>query len=113
MERNRMVRAAALALLASMIALPSMSQAQTLADAMVSAVKSSTELEQARARVKIAAEGAVQARSRGRIQIDGSASLTTQFLQLETFAYPTTMQLNIAQPLYTGEIGRASCRERV
>lgn len=102
MERNRTARAAVLALLVSVIALPSAPQAQSLADAMVSAVKSSTELEQARGRVKIAAEGAVQARSRGRIQIDGSASLTTQFLQLETFAYPTTMQLNIAQPLYTG-----------
>src|SRR5690625_6466997 len=44
MERNRMIRAAALALLVSVIALPTMSQAQTLADAMVSAVKSSTEL---------------------------------------------------------------------
>lgn len=102
MERKRAVRKVALALLVSVIALPSMPQALTLADAMVAAVKSSTELEQARGRVKIAAEGTIQARSRGRIQIDGSANLTTQFLQLETFAYPTSMQLDIAQPLYTG-----------
>lgn len=102
MEQKKIVRAAALAMLAVALASPAMSQAQTLADAMAAAVKSSTELERARGNVKIGAESVVQARSRGRIQIDGSASLTTQFLQLETFAYPTTMQLNISQPLYTG-----------
>src|SRR5690625_7187321 len=67
MERNRMVRAAALALLASN-ALPSMSPAQSLADAMVSAVQASTDLEPAPARGHIPAEGAVQASSRGRVQ---------------------------------------------
>lgn len=102
MERNGTSRAVALILLGAVMAAPSISGAQSLADAMAAAVRSSTELEQARGRVKVAAEGAVQARSRGRLQVDATASLTTQFLQLETFAYPTTMQLNVAQPLYTG-----------
>lgn len=102
MGQNRGGRAAAFLLLAAAVAPSTGARAETLADAMVAAVLSSPELVQARANVKVQAERAIQARAQGRIQVDGSVNLTTQFLELEDFTYPTTMQLDIAQPLYTG-----------
>ncbi len=77
-------------------------RAETLADAMVAAVLNSPELEQARANVKVLAERAIQARSQGRLQVDGTVNLTARFVDLQDFAYPNTMQLDVIQPLYTG-----------
>ncbi|MEM9061013.1 MAG: TolC family outer membrane protein [Pseudomonadota bacterium] len=77
-------------------------RAETLADAMVMAYRSSPELVTARANVKVLGEQAVQARAAGRVQVTGEVNVTTQFLDLEQFVFPTTLQLNVTQPLYTG-----------
>lgn len=77
-------------------------KAETLADAMVMAYRSSPELVTARANVKVRGEQAVQAKAGGRLQVTGTVNATTQFLQLEQFIFPTTLQLNVTQPLYTG-----------
>ena len=76
--------------------------AETLADAMVMAYRSSPELVTARANIKVRGEQAVQAKAGGRLQVSGTVNVTTQFLQLEQFVFPTTLQLNVTQPLYTG-----------
>jgi outer membrane protein len=101
MGQYRRGRAATLLLFTAIVA-PAGAGAETLADAMAAAVLTSPELTQSRAQVKVLAERAVQARSQGRIQVEGSINLTTQFLELERFDYPTTMQLDVVQPLYTG-----------
>ncbi|MEM7686728.1 MAG: TolC family protein, partial [Pseudomonadota bacterium] len=77
-------------------------RAETLADAMVMAYRSSPELVTARANVKVLSEQAVQARAGGRLQVSGTLNVTTQFLDLEQFVFPTTLQLDVTQPLYTG-----------
>ncbi|MEM7212106.1 MAG: TolC family outer membrane protein [Pseudomonadota bacterium] len=76
--------------------------AETLADAMVMAYRSSPELRSGRANVKVLGEQAVQAKAAGRVQIQGTVNATTQFLNLEQFIFPTTLQLDVTQPLYTG-----------
>ncbi len=76
--------------------------AETLADAMVLALRSSPELRTSRANVKVLGERAVQARAGGRITVNGTISLTSQFVNLDEFRFPTTLQLDITQPLYTG-----------
>ena len=102
MAHHRKAGAAALMLLATALAPLAGARAETLADALVTAVRTSPELTQARANVRILAERAVQARSQGRLQVDGSVNLTARFFQLEELNYPTTMQLDVVQPLYTG-----------
>ena len=76
--------------------------AETLADAMVMAYRNSPELAAGRANVKVLGEQAVQAKAAGRVQVQGTVNATTQFLQLEQFIFPTTLQLDVTQPLYTG-----------
>ena len=51
----------------------------TLSDALVTAVLTSPELAQARANVKVLAERAIQARSQGRIQVNGTVDLSRNF----------------------------------
>ena len=77
-------------------------RAETRADAMVMAYRSRPELVTARANVKVLSEQAVQARAGGRLQVSGTLNVTTQFLDLEQFVFPTTLQLDVTQPLYTG-----------
>lgn len=101
MGQYRIGRTAALVLLAT-TTLAGGARAETLADVLVTAVRTSPELSQARSNVKVLAERAIQARSQGRVQVEGSVNLTAQFLELEEFSYPTTMQLDVVQPLYTG-----------
>jgi outer membrane protein len=100
---NRGCRATAAMLLAA-VALAPLGQAsgQTLADALVTAVQTSPELAQDRANVKILAERAVQARSAGRLDVEGRVDLSTNFAGLEEVDYPTQMVLEVEQPLYTG-----------
>lgn len=100
--QHRGGKAAVLLAMAALAVPPAQAGAETLADAMAAAVRTSPELVQARADVKVQAERAVQARSGGRLQVDGSINLSAQFLDLKEFAYPTTMQLDVSQPLYTG-----------
>lgn len=76
--------------------------AESMADALVMAVRSSPELALSRANVRTLGERAVQARAGGRIQVQGTANLQTQFLNLDEFRFPTTVQLDVTQPLYTG-----------
>ena len=89
-----------LVLLAGLASSPA--QSESLADAMVMALRSSPELASNRANVKILSERAVQARAGGRTQVQGIINVTTAFQELERFFYPTTLQLDVTQPLYTG-----------
>ena len=103
MSRNRGRRATVAFLLATVALLPlGPAHAQTLADALVSAVVTSPELAEARANVKILAERAIQARAGGRIQANGLIDLRTNFTGLEELNYPTQMILEVQQPIYTG-----------
>jgi outer membrane protein len=88
-------------------------RAETLADALVTAVRTSPELAQARSNVKILAERAIQARSGGRIRANGLIDLSTDFnfsnrngdfsnLNDNDLTYPTQMVLEVEQPIYTG-----------
>ncbi len=77
-------------------------QAETLADAMVMAVKSSPEISSGRATVKVLAEQAIQARAGGRVNVSGTIDITSRFDDLEQFFFPLSMQLDVTQPLYTG-----------
>lgn len=91
----------AAALAASLLAQDA-ARAETLADALVMAYKNSPELAAGQANVRVLGEQAVQARAGGRVQVQGTINLTGQFLDLERFVYPTTLQLDVTQPLYTG-----------
>ena len=86
-------------------------RAESLADALVMAYEASPELAAGRANIKALGELAVQARSQGRIQVQGTLNLTAQlrsitqagrFQGLNRYVFPTTMQLDLTQPLYTG-----------
>jgi outer membrane protein len=95
--------ATAVLLLVSASMLPfSGAAALTLADALATAVKTSPELAQARATTNILAERAVQARSAGRITVNGRIDLFAAYTDLERWDYPTEMVLDVEQPLYTG-----------
>jgi outer membrane protein len=77
----------------------------SLADALVTAVLTSPELASSRSDVRILAERAVQARSRGRIQVNGTLDFFTDFGEFDTvddLEYPTQMTLQAEQPIYTG-----------
>ncbi|MEM7061287.1 MAG: TolC family outer membrane protein [Pseudomonadota bacterium] len=76
--------------------------ADSLADAMVKSLKSSPELDLNRSNVKVLSEQAVQARAQGRTQVQGTVNVTTQFNDLREFVYPTQLQLDVTQPLFTG-----------
>jgi outer membrane protein len=81
--------------------------AQSLPDALVTAYLNSPELAAARANIKVFSEQAVQARAGGRLQVEGelSAQAVTQTNSGpgRSFPnYPTSVALNVFQPLYTG-----------
>lgn len=101
MSQYRKARTAALLLLGAALA-PASAGGETLSDALVAAVLTSSELTEARANLAVLAERAVQARSRGRLQVEGAVNLATRFLELEDVDYPTTMELSVVQPLYMG-----------
>ncbi|MFK7942437.1 MAG: TolC family outer membrane protein [Paracoccaceae bacterium] len=83
-------------------ALSSAASGETLADAFVMAYKNSPELSAGLANVRVLSEQAVQAASGGRPQVQGTINLTSQFLNLEEFIFPTTMQLDVTQTIYSG-----------
>ncbi|MEM9140257.1 MAG: TolC family outer membrane protein [Pseudomonadota bacterium] len=93
---------AALAVAVAAAAGPAAVRAESLADAMVMAVRNSPELALNRANVRVLSEQAVQAAAGGRTQVSGTASITAQFSDLREFRYPTALQLDVTQPLYTG-----------
>jgi outer membrane protein len=82
--------------------------AQSLPDALVTAYLHSPELAAARSDVKISAERAVQARAGGRVRVESELSLEalTRNHTSNTSAnfpnYPSSVALNVVQPLYTG-----------
>jgi len=89
-------------------------RAESLADVMVEAWANSPDLAAQRAQVKIAGERAVQARAGGRPTVSGQFSVEiekqnspfpsfgTQTDEFSDEQFPTSLQLNISQPLYTG-----------
>lgn len=103
--------AAALWVALMMGAAPIAAQAESLADAMVMAYRTSPELAAGRANIKQLGEVAVQQAAGGRVQVTGTASFTAQlrsltplqnFQRLRSFVFPSSMQLDVTQPLYTG-----------
>ena len=80
----------------------SSARSESLADAMVMAVRTSPELAASRSNVNVLSERAVQARARGRVTVQGVIDLTAQFFDLEEWVFPTDVRLNVTQPLYTG-----------
>jgi outer membrane protein len=88
--------------------LTSAAVAQSLPDAMVTAYINSPELAASRADVKVLSERAVQARSGGRVRVEGELSAEA-FTRNSNGAsrtnfpnYPTSVTLTAVQPLYTG-----------
>lgn len=111
MQSKARRRLMSLCVLAGVAAAPGGAWAESLADALVMAYRSSPELAAGRANIKALGEVAVQARAQGRVQVQGTASVTSQlrsltplgrFQRLNRFVFPTTMQLDVTQPLYTG-----------
>ena len=102
MVRNRTKRGLKALLTGAVLMVPAQAGAESLADAMVMAYKHSSELTSGRANVKVLSEQAIQARAQGRPQVQGTISVTSQFRDLREFFYPTTLQLDVTQPLYTG-----------
>lgn len=77
-------------------------RATSLADAMVEAYLSSPEITAQRANVRIASEGAVQARAGGRPVVSGTIDIAAETRNTDNAVFPTTLALNATQPLYTG-----------
>jgi outer membrane protein len=91
----------------SVLAYSNPAAAQSLPDAMAAAYLYSPEMAAARANVKVSSELAVQARSRGRLQVDSQLSAqaftrTNSGQVVDVPNYPTSISLNAFQPLYTG-----------
>jgi outer membrane protein len=88
--------------------LTSAAMAQSLPDAMATAYINSPELAASRADVKVLSERAVQARSGGRVRVEGELSLeavtrnNTNSLSSDYPIYPSSVALSAIQPLYTG-----------
>lgn len=101
MRQRRMHRKGCAVLLAAAIFAPPVA-AGTLPDALVEAVTASPDLLAARADARVLTERAVQARSRGRIQIEGAVSVEAESTRYDPVLYPTTFELSATQPLYTG-----------
>ena len=84
------------------IALPGAAGAESFADALVGAYRTSPELGAQRANIKIAGENAVQARAGGRVTVTGTASLEAETDNQDEFTLPAALNLTIVQPIYTG-----------
>ncbi|MEM1299538.1 MAG: TolC family outer membrane protein [Pseudomonadota bacterium] len=100
--RNRNGLARAIVVAACSLSVGGVASAETLADALVMAYNNSPELSSQQANVRVLSEQAVQAAAGGRVTVQGTINLTAQFLDLERFIFPTTLQLDVTQPLYTG-----------
>ena len=103
MKLGRCIVAAAMALGAA----AGPAAAESLADVMVEAWQNSPDLASQRAQVKVASEGAVQARAGGRPQVSGNIGLEVETRNFQgrnppDAVFPTTLQLTATQPLYTG-----------
>jgi len=96
---------------------PVVAQAQSLADAMVTAYRNSPDLGGARSDIKVFSERAVQQRAGGRLRVEGQAGLQAELFendrQKDIFGnpvpnkhydvrYPNSVSLSVIQPLYTG-----------
>lgn len=81
---------------------PGLAGAESFADALVNAYRTSPELAAERANVRIAGETAVQARAAGRFNVTGDIDLTFQTTSNDNFELPVSLNLTILQPLYTG-----------
>ena len=94
----------AAAFLFACLTFPVSASGQSLADALVGAYLNSPELAEARAKVKVFAERAVQARAGGLPTIEGQAdlSLLGQSDDGEGVRFPNSVRLLGTQPLYTG-----------
>jgi len=82
-------------------------RAQSLPDALVAAYLNSPELAGSRADVKIVSERAVQARAGGRVRVESEINLqavtrSNASAGQNNTNYPTSVSLNLIQPLYTG-----------
>ena len=75
---------------------------ESLADALVMAYRTSPELASSRSNIKVLSERAVQARGLGRVQVQGSVNLDANFQGLDRFDFPSVLQLDVTQPLFTG-----------
>ena len=115
MTRTRRALGLALALAFAATAGHGPVRAETLSDVLVDAWRNSPDLARQGAQVRIAAERAVQARAGGRPQVDGQVGLEVEtqsdnnsFIDsengpfLDDLGFPTTLQLAVSQPLYTG-----------
>lgn len=91
-----------LALLTAAIVAPGTARAESLADAMVLALKTSPELKSGRANVKVLGERAYQARAGGRVNVEGVIDITTLYFDLDDWRFPTELRLDVTQPIYTG-----------
>lgn len=98
---QKQIRGLAALIAAAMLA-PGSVQAESLADAMVLALKTSPELKIGRANVKVLGERAYQARAGGRVNVDGIIDITSLYSNLDDWIFPTEMRLDVIQPLYTG-----------
>lgn len=76
--------------------------ADSLADALVKAYRTSPELATQRANVKVVSESAAIARSGGRLTVTGTANIQLQTERDDQFNLPTALNLSIVQPIYTG-----------
>lgn len=96
------IRGTTSALALSCIMSPGLAGAESFADALVNAYRTSPELSAERANVRVAGENAVQARSAGRINVAGQIDLDFQTTSNDNFNLPVALNLDIIQPLYTG-----------
>ncbi|MBY8975832.1 TolC family outer membrane protein [Rhodobacteraceae bacterium NNCM2] len=76
--------------------------AESFADTLVEAYRSSPEMQSQRSRVNISGERAVQARAGGRVSVTGTAGIESQVSNNDDYNMPFAFNLEIVQPLYTG-----------
>ncbi|MEM6490118.1 MAG: TolC family outer membrane protein, partial [Pseudomonadota bacterium] len=76
--------------------------AQSLADTMVTAYRSSPDLAAARAGVKVSGEQAVQARAGNRPTVQGTIDFDLEYDDFNEVIFPNTLALTITQTLYSG-----------
>ncbi|MEM7669283.1 MAG: TolC family outer membrane protein [Pseudomonadota bacterium] len=84
------------------ICAPGLAGAESFADALVNAYRTSPELAAERANVRVAGENAYQARALGRVNVDGSIDLSFQTTDDDNFNLPVALNLDVVQPIYTG-----------
>ncbi|MEO0760629.1 MAG: TolC family outer membrane protein, partial [Pseudomonadota bacterium] len=100
-NRRRAALAATLALAPAVFA-PAGVSAQSLADTFVTAYRNSPDIAAARADLRIQGEQAVQAQAGLRPTVTGTVSLEAQFDNFNDVVLPSTLAINLTQPVYTG-----------